>query len=344
MYANRRVDISENDFAPIDSPKIGIYFSPTDVVNNDIVASFANLDFNQLLGDPRDNFELEYPELRDSANDYFKKYTDNNDFWDYMHLIKFYDQSIFKHIKKLIPSRSKPHLGTVVEPNLFERSKNPIQRNDLVGTLPKHEAKLNLTNFHFNESTNEASHSVLTIETEYPNFVGEIDSSDTFLKPSLYRFEANDNFDDRNTYVSGTAIFGGPSHVFSEATGSVISDSKLSENNQYYKFTYDSEHDYSFSSKYSIDSFENLYSSRSLHESDLDSEYQNITSFKRLFYEGVKNTSETTIDGDLPFIVTTTAPTVAVPTTKGISKLSVDQKGGKKKITPKKRPKRRRRR
>ena len=344
LYVNRRVDISENDFAPIDSPKIGIYFSPTDVVNNDIVASFANLDFNQLLGDPRDNFELEYPELRDSANDYFKKYTDNNDFWDYMHLIKFYDQSIFKHIKKLIPSRSKPHLGTVVEPNLFERSKNPIQRNDLVGTLPKHEAKLNLTNFHFNESTNEASHSVLTIETEYPNFVGEIDSSDTFLKPSLYRFEANDNFDDRNTYVSGTAIFGGPSHVFSEATGSVISDSKLSENNQYYKFTYDSEHDYSFSSKYSIDSFENLYSSRSLHESDLDSEYQNITSFKRLFYEGVKNTSETTIDGDLPFIVTTTAPTVAVPTTKGISKLSVDQKGGKKKITPKKRPKRRRRR
>ena len=344
LYVNKRVDISENDFAPIDSPKIGIYFSPTDVVNNDIVASFANLDFNQLLGDPRDNFELEYPELRDSANDYFKKYTDNNDFWDYMHLIKFYDQSIFKHIKKLIPSRSKPHLGTVVEPNLFERSKNPIQRNDLVGTLPKHEAKLNLTNFHFNESTNEASHSVLTIETEYPNFVGEIDSSDTFLKPSLYRFEANDNFDDRNTYVSGTAIFGGPSHVFSEATGSVISDSKLSENNQYYKFTYDSEHDYSFSSKYSIDSFENLYSSRSLHESDLDSEYQNITSFKRLFYEGVKNTSETTIDGDLPFIVTTTAPTVAVPTTKGISKLSVDQKGGKKKITPKKRPKRRRRR
>ena len=340
LYVNKRVDMSENDFAPIDSPKIGIYFSPTDVVNNDIVASFANLDFNQLLGDPRDNFKLEYPELRDSANDYFKKYTDNNDFWDYMHLIKFYDQSIFKHIKKLIPSRSKPHLGTVVEPNLFERSKNPIQRNDLVGTLPKHESKLNLTNFHFNESTNEASHSVLTIETEYPNYEGEIDSSDTFLKPSLYRFDVNDNFDDRNTYVSGAAIFGGPSHVFSEATGSVISDSKLSENNQYYKFTYDSEHDYSFSSKYSIDSFENLYSSRSLHESDLDSEYQNITSFKRLFYEGVKNTSETTIDGDLPFIITTTAPTVAVPTTKGISKLSVDQRGGKKKIKPKKRRKR----
>ena len=344
LYLNKRVDISENDFAPIDSPKIGIYFSPTDVVNNDIVASFANLDFNQLLGDPRDNFELEYPNLRDAANDYFKKYTDNNDFWDYMHLIKFYDQSIFKHIKKLIPSRSKPHLGTVIEPNLFERSKNPIQRSNPTGTKPKYETKLNLTNFHFNESTNEASHSVLTIETEYPNFEGEIDSSDTFIKPSLYRFDVNDNFDDRNTYVSGTAVFGGPSSVYSEATASMTLDSRLSENNQFYKFTYDSEHDYSFSSKYSIDSFENLYSSRSLHESDLDSEYQNITAWKRLFYEGVKNTSDTTLDGDLPIIVTTTAPTVAVPTTKGIGKLSIDQRGGKKRIRPKKRPKPKRKR
>ena len=55
-----------------------------------------------------------------------------------------------------------------------------------------------------------------------------------------------------------------------------------------------------------------------------------------MFYDGVKNTSDTTIDGDLPFIVTMTAPTVAVPTTKGISKLSVNQKGSKKKIVPKK--------
>jgi len=340
LFVDKRVDISENDFSPVDSPKVGIYFSPTDVVNEDIISSFANLDFNELLGDPRDNFKLEYPKLKVSSNDYFQKYTDNNDFWDYMHLIKYYDQSIFKHIKKLIPARSKTTLGTVIEPNIFERSKNPIQRNDLVGTRHDHNDSINISNTNFNKSTNEASHSVLTIETEYPNYEGEIDSSDTFLKPSLYRFESNDNFDDRNTYVSGTAIFGGPSHVFSEATGSVISDNKLSENNQYYKFTYDSEHDYSFSSKYSIDSFENLYSSRSLHESDLDSEYQNITSFKRLFYEGVKNTSETTIDGDLPFIITTTAPTVAVPTTKGISKLSVDQRGGKKKIKPKKRRKR----
>ena len=120
----KRYDHSSNDFAPIDSRKIGIYFSPTDVVNEDIISSFANLDFNQYLGDPRDNFKLEYPELKNISNEYFQKYDDNNDFWDYMHLIKYYDQSVFKQIKKLIPVRSKPHLGTVIEPNIFERSKN----------------------------------------------------------------------------------------------------------------------------------------------------------------------------------------------------------------------------
>ena len=41
-------------------------------------------------------------DLKESADKYFKKYTGNNDFWDYMHLIKYYDQSIFKQFKKVL--------------------------------------------------------------------------------------------------------------------------------------------------------------------------------------------------------------------------------------------------
>ena len=200
--------------------------------------------------------------------------------------------------------------------------------------------KFNLTNFHYNTDTDgvnqEASHSVLKLEAEYPFYEGEIDSSDTFRKPSLYKFTTNDNFVDRNTYISGAVTFGGPSSIYSEATGAMVINQRLSEHNQEYKFFYNSDDAYLKSSKYSINPFENLYSSRSLHPSDRDTSYQETTAFKRLFYEGVKNTSETTLDGDLPFIVTMTAPTVAVPTTKGISKLTIDQKGTKKKIIPKK--------
>tara|TARA_R110002020_G_scaffold71722_1_gene185033 strand:- start:3010 stop:7542 length:4533 start_codon:yes stop_codon:yes gene_type:complete len=336
LSVNKRVDHSSNDFAPIDSRKVGIYFSPTDAVNEDIVSSFANLDFNQYLGDPRDNFEHQYSELKDISNQYFQKYSDNNDFWDYMHLIKYYDQSVFKQIKKLIPMRSKTHLGTVVEPNIFERPKIPIQRNNPSFERVDYNSKINLTNFHFNESTNEASHSVLKIESDYPYYEGEIDASGTFLKPSLYKFAANDNFDDRNLYISGSAKYGYPDFVYQEPTGAMAMNQRTSLRNLEYKFFYANAVDYDKSSRYSINPFENFYSSRSLHSTDLDTEYQHSTAQRRMFFEGVKNTSETTIDGDLPFIVTTTAPTVAVPTTKGISKLSVDQKGGKKKIIPKK--------
>jgi hypothetical protein len=221
--------------------------------------------------------------------------------------------------------RAKPMLGTVIEPNIFERSKNPIQRNQPSFERIDYESKINLTNFHYNDNyDNEASHSILKIEAEYPYYEGEIDSSDTFRKPSLYKFTTNDNYDDRNLYISGSATFGGPSHVFSEVTGAMVVNQRLSDFNQEYKFFYNNEASWSKSSIYSIDKFENLYSSRSLHPSDLDSEYNNITSFRRLFYEGVKNTSNTTLDGDLPVIVTQTAPTVAVPSNVGIGKLTVD--------------------
>ena len=43
-----------------------------------------------------------------------------------------------------------------------------------------------------------------------------------------------------------------------------------------------------------------------------------------MFYEGVKNTKNTTLDGDLPVIVRTTAPTVAIPTNFGTSQLEID--------------------
>ena len=339
LSTTERYDFSSNDFSPIDSPKIGIYFSPTDVINDDIISSFANLDFNDLLGDPRDNFKLQYRDLKESSDKYFKKYSGNNDFWDYMHLIKYYDQSIFKQFKKVLPMRAKSQVGTIIEPNIFERSKNPIQRNNPSFEQINYNSKINLTNFHYNTDTDgvyqEASHSILKIETEYPNYEGEIDKSvRSFELPSLYRFAVNDNYDDKNVYVSGSATHGGPNYVFQEATGAMVMNQRLSENNQEYKFAYSSEDNYNKSSKYSINPFENFYSSRSLHQSDLDTGYQDSTAFNRMFYEGVKNTSQTTIDGDLPFIVTQTAGTVAVPTTKGISNLSVNQAGSVKKIIP----------
>ena len=107
----------------IDSNKLGVFFSPTDVINRDIIESIADLDIDQEIGDPRDEQELFYRGLRKLADSYFQKYTGTNNFWEYMRLIKFFNQAIYQQIKKVIPARTKFNFGLLIDPNILERPK-----------------------------------------------------------------------------------------------------------------------------------------------------------------------------------------------------------------------------
>ena len=319
LSINERYDVSANDFSPLDSPKLGIYFSPVDVINEDIISSFANLDFNQYLGDPRDVFEENYSGLSNVSKQYFQKYTSGSaTFWDYMHIIKYYDQSIFKQLKKLVPARAKTQMGTLIEGSIFERSKSPIQRNNPSVTQPFYQDTINVSRFVDTTAygEQEQSGSIITIETEYPNYTGNIDSTATFRTPSLYNLNhsLHKYTGDENLYISGSVKYGGPNKVFSEPTGSIILDNRKSELNQQYKFYYTSSVHYAQSQLTSLDRYVNLYSSKSLVETDLDPGYQDITALNNSFYEGVKNTISTTTDGDYPIVIRVTSPTVAVPT------------------------------
>ena len=98
-----------------------------------------------------------------------------------------------------------------------------------------------------------------------------------------------------------------------------------SEFNQVYNFVYTSSGDYINSNRYTLDKAEHFYHTKSLASTDIDPRYTEITAFNNSFYEGVKNTTNSTLDGDLPIIIRKTAPTVAVPTDVGISDLQVDE-------------------
>ena len=320
LKIDERSDKSSNDYAPLDSPRLGVYFSPTDVINEDIISSFANLDFNQLLGDPRDNFSENYRDLKDTANQYFQKYSGSNNTFDYIRLIKYYDQSIFKQLRKVIPARAKAQMGTLIEGNIFERPKSPVQRNNPTFTQPNYEKEINLSNF---EIENEDSRSVLLPSGEFPTHTGEATNRDVFLTPSLYRFATNSNYDEVNRYKSGSVTYGGPNSVFTEATSSVYDNNRLSILNKEYRFFYTSSVDYDKSNKRTTDLTEHFYTSKSLVDTDLDPMYEDILGLNRSIYEGVKNTVDTTIDGESPIIIRTTAPTVAVPFDSGDSNLKV---------------------
>jgi hypothetical protein len=123
LSSNIRKEKSSFDTAPIDSNLLGVYFAPTDVINEDIIMSIADLDFSQYIGDPRDIAKQTYKDLNSVSDSYWQKYTSPNNFWDYMRLIRYYDNSLFSQLQKLIPFRASARVGILIEPNILERSK-----------------------------------------------------------------------------------------------------------------------------------------------------------------------------------------------------------------------------
>ena len=102
-----------------------VAFSPTDQVNNDIIAQIGNFTLGDYIGDPRQISEssYSYPDLDKLRDEYFLKYISNYDVNDFVRLIKFFDNSLFKMIEDFTPARMSLSSGVVIKQNLLERNK-----------------------------------------------------------------------------------------------------------------------------------------------------------------------------------------------------------------------------
>ena len=49
-----RAELSQYDTAPLDSNKLGIYFSPQTMINEDIIAQLGFVSLDDYIGDPGD--------------------------------------------------------------------------------------------------------------------------------------------------------------------------------------------------------------------------------------------------------------------------------------------------
>ena len=118
--------VSESFTRDIDYVEVA--FSPQDEVNDDIISQLGSFNIGQYIGDPRQvSSSLNYyPDFNVLRDEYFSKYTHSYDLWDYMRLIKFYDNSLFKMIKDFTPARTSLATGIVIKPTLLERCKYPL--------------------------------------------------------------------------------------------------------------------------------------------------------------------------------------------------------------------------
>ena len=91
------------------------------------MAQLGFFNMGEFIGDPRQRFTqaTSYPDLDALRDAYFEKYVSNYDLNDYIRLIKFFDNSLFKMIKDFTPARASLASGVVVKQTLLERNKYP---------------------------------------------------------------------------------------------------------------------------------------------------------------------------------------------------------------------------
>jgi hypothetical protein len=128
----RRIQ-QDNNYEPYNTSSLDIInnnnymefaFSPQDEVNDDIVDTLGYFNIGDYIGDPRQLYAKEslYPNLKKLRDFYFLKYNDAYDILDYLRLIKYFDNSLFKLVKDFSPVYANLVTGAVIKPTILERS------------------------------------------------------------------------------------------------------------------------------------------------------------------------------------------------------------------------------
>jgi len=107
----------------VNSTNIEVGFSPADTINTNITASLGYFSIDQLIGAPGYQYSSSYTPLVSASNAYFSTYTQPNSIWEYIRLIKFYNNSLFKMIKDYVPARANLSTGIIVKSHMLERNK-----------------------------------------------------------------------------------------------------------------------------------------------------------------------------------------------------------------------------
>ena len=115
--------ISSSYTRDIDYVEVG--FSPQNEINEDINSQIGYFNIGELIGDPRfQSSSLDYyPDLNALSFEYFEKYESNYDWNDYIRLIKFFDNSLFKMLVDFTPARTGLAAGIIIKNTLLDRNR-----------------------------------------------------------------------------------------------------------------------------------------------------------------------------------------------------------------------------
>ena len=113
------------DRQPQDFEDLGVFFSPTNEINEDIIYTLGAFRLDDYIGSPLPSHQTSpfYPDLKKAKDFYFKKVDDKFNIWDYLKIIEQVDHTLFKLIEQWVPFKANLKTGLLFEPNYLERPK-----------------------------------------------------------------------------------------------------------------------------------------------------------------------------------------------------------------------------
>tara|TARA_B110000977_G_scaffold201866_1_gene299523 strand:- start:3769 stop:8064 length:4296 start_codon:yes stop_codon:yes gene_type:complete len=125
LLVDKKVERSTLDRQPPDYEDLGIFFSPTSEINEDIIYTLGSFRLDDYIGSPLPSAQSAsvYEGLKDIQSIYNKKLRGRYNYWDYIKLIQDYDHTLFKIIEQFVPFKTNLKTGLLIEPTYLERTK-----------------------------------------------------------------------------------------------------------------------------------------------------------------------------------------------------------------------------
>ena len=174
------------DRAPIDSNRLGLFFSPIKELNMDILKAFGDFNIDNYIGDPSDEYKDNYKQLSVLRNYYFERLDRN--IYEYIQLVRYIDKSLFDVLDDLAPARAKVSKGLLIEPHYLERSKikwtkPESSKHDFDVTIPTFDDVTIDSTFNYNEGELNAQE-IAVLESNLNNYDGAVDANNGIVLES----------------------------------------------------------------------------------------------------------------------------------------------------------------
>ena len=135
LSPTQRASMQSSELVSVDANKLGVFFSPAETQNMEIIKFFGDYPLTDLIGDPSTVYQSSYRKFEQFKQIFYDQGFGAVDYQFFMNIVRFYfDKAMLKYIKAVVPARAKLVDGILIEPSILERPKialKPVQQETI---------------------------------------------------------------------------------------------------------------------------------------------------------------------------------------------------------------------